>query len=288
MFEPRAAPPGHLVPLFAGWRWELALGFVYWLAFVLVLEPGNVLSALRNGASLPVGREILRLLGAGVLGAAVTPLVFALTRRFPVEGGPRWRNATIHAACDFVLAAAMIVVAGLLASLGLDRRPLWHALREQLVVDGLLLFFCLIALTGIAHAVYFVRRAQDATHLPAAPPPGAPPESWLTRIPVKSRGQVALLDAADIDWIETQGNYLALHVGTAVHLIRETSLRLQARLDPDRFVRIHRSYIVNFERVVRIEPYGKDSRLAILADGTRLPVSRAGYARLKTLLDDRA
>jgi two-component system LytT family response regulator len=53
-------------------------------------------------------------------------------------------------------------------------------------------------------------------------------------------------------------------------------------------VRIHRSYIVNFERVARIEPYGKDSRLAILSDGTRLPVSRAGYARLKFLLDDRA
>ena len=47
-------------------------------------------------------------------------------------------------------------------------------------------------------------------------------------------------------------------------------------------------YVVNFERVVRIEPYGKDSRLAILADGTRLPVSRAGYARLKSLLDQRA
>jgi len=53
------------------------------------------------------------------------------------------------------------------------------------------------------------------------------------------------------------------------------------------FVRIHRSYIVNLERVVRIEPYGKDSRLAILTDGARLPVSRAGYARLKALLDER-
>ena len=60
-----------------------------------------------------------------------------------------------------------------------------------------------------------------------------------------------------------------------------------AGLDPARFVRIHRSYIVNFERVARIEPYGKDSRLAILTDGTRLPVSRTGYARLKSLLDDR-
>jgi two-component system, LytTR family, response regulator len=57
-------------------------------------------------------------------------------------------------------------------------------------------------------------------------------------------------------------------------------------LDSARFVRIHRSAIVNLERVARIEPYGKESRLAILADGTRLPVSRAGYARLLEAMGD--
>jgi two-component system LytT family response regulator len=59
-------------------------------------------------------------------------------------------------------------------------------------------------------------------------------------------------------------------------------------LDPALFVRIHRSYLVNLERVVRIEPYGKDSKVAILTSGVKLPVSRAGYARLKTLLEDKA
>jgi two-component system LytT family response regulator len=71
------------------------------------------------------------------------------------------------------------------------------------------------------------------------------------------------------------------------HLKQQTIASVEAALDPARFVRIHRSYIVNFERVTRIEPYGKDSRLAILTDGTRLPVSRAGYARLKALLGER-
>ena len=55
---------------------------------------------------------------------------------------------------------------------------------------------------------------------------------------------------------------------------------LEAALDPARFVRIHRTAIVNLERVARIEPYGKESRIAILQDGVRLPVSRSGYARL--------
>ena len=67
---------------------------------------------------------------------------------------------------------------------------------------------------------------------------------------------------------------------------QQTIASLEAGLDPARFVRIHRSYIVNFERVARIEPYGKDSRIAILTDGAKLPVSRAGYARLKALMED--
>jgi len=71
-------------------------------------------------------------------------------------------------------------------------------------------------------------------------------------------------------------------------LKQQTISSLESGLDPARFVRIHRSYIVNLERVVKIEPFTKDSRLAVLADGTQLPVSRSGYARLKELLDRRA
>jgi len=68
-------------------------------------------------------------------------------------------------------------------------------------------------------------------------------------------------------------------------LKQQTISSLEASLDPKTFVRIHRSYIVNLERVTRLEPYGKDSHIAILGDGSRLPVSRSGYARLKTFLD---
>jgi two-component system LytT family response regulator len=61
---------------------------------------------------------------------------------------------------------------------------------------------------------------------------------------------------------------------------------VENQLDPKRFVRIHRSYIVNLERIARIEPYTKDSRVAVLNDGTQLPVSRSGHAKLKSLLGD--
>jgi len=79
---------------------------------------------------------------------------------------------------------------------------------------------------------------------------------------------------------------VSLHSAGKGYLKQQPIASLEALLDPGRFVRIHRSAIVNLERVVRIEPYGKESRIAILADGARLPVSRAGYARLLETMGD--
>lgn len=115
-----------------------------------------------------------------------------------------------------------------------------------------------------------------------------PPQHFLERIVVKDGTRVTLIPVAKLDYAEAQDDYIALATHGTKHLKQQTIASLEAALDPARFVRIHRSYIVNLELVVRIEPYGKDSRLAILADGTRLPVSRTGYTRLKSLLDDRA
>ena len=114
-----------------------------------------------------------------------------------------------------------------------------------------------------------------------------PPQQFLERLVVKDGTKVTLIPVAKLDYAEAQDDYVALASLGKKHLKQQTIAGLEAGLDPDSFVRIHRSYIVNLKRVVRIEPYGKDSRLAILADGTRLPVSRAGYARLKSLLDER-
>jgi two-component system LytT family response regulator len=114
-----------------------------------------------------------------------------------------------------------------------------------------------------------------------------PPQQYLDRLVVRDGTKVTLIPVARLDYAEAQDDYVALASQGKKHLKQQTIASLEACLDPNGFVRIHRSYIVNLERVVRIEPYGKDSRLAILSDGTRLPVSRAGYARLKALLDER-
>lgn len=113
------------------------------------------------------------------------------------------------------------------------------------------------------------------------------PGEYAERVVVKDGTKVTLIPAAKLDYAEAQDDYVALASEGKKHLKQQTIASLEASLDPKQFVRIHRSYVVNLERVARIEPYGKDSRLAILSTGARLPVSRTGYARLKALLDER-
>ncbi len=121
-----------------------------------------------------------------------------------------------------------------------------------------------------------------ATELAAA---ARPPQEYLERIVVKDGARVHVIPVDKLDYAQAQDDYLSLRSDGKNYLKQQTIAQLEAGLDPARFVRIHRSYIVNLERVARIEPYTKDSRVAILRDGTQLPVSRAGYAKLKDLLE---
>lgn len=104
------------------------------------------------------------------------------------------------------------------------------------------------------------------------------------RVLVREGSQIHVLAAASIDWVESDGDYLLFHCGGRSYRKKASLAELEERLDPDAFVRIHRAYLVALDRLERIEPYAKDSRVAFLADGTRLLVSRAGYARLRERL----
>jgi two-component system, LytTR family, response regulator len=103
---------------------------------------------------------------------------------------------------------------------------------------------------------------------------------------VKDGSKVHIIPVEKLDYAEAQDDYVALHSEKKNYLKQQTIASVEQQLDPKRFVRIHRSYIVNLERIARIEPYTKDSRVAVLQDGTQLPVSRSGHARLKELLGE--
>lgn len=128
------------------------------------------------------------------------------------------------------------------------------------------------------------KKEVDAAELAATARPAG---EYAERIVVKEGTKVTLIPVAKLDYAEALDDYVSLVTEGKKHLKQQTISGLELALDPKLFVRIHRSYLVNLERVTRIEPYGKDSKIAILSNGVRLPVSRAGYARLKTLLEEK-
>jgi two-component system LytT family response regulator len=119
-------------------------------------------------------------------------------------------------------------------------------------------------------------RPQSASPASAALPPSPP----LTRFAVKDRGRFVLLRPDQIDWIHSAANYAELHAGSRSYLVRMTMKELTDKLDPSRFVRIHRSTIVNIDRIVEIRPQSHGEFLVVVEDGTHLRLGRRYRDRL--------
>ena len=134
-------------------------------------------------------------------------------------------------------------------------------------------------------------RARERTR-PAAPDPAtlaaaARPEGvWAERLAIRDGGNVVVVPAGEIDFVEAQDDAVVVKARGRRLWKNATLASIEASLDPSRFVRVHRSYLVNLERVSKLERYAKNSHLAILADGARVPVSREGYSRLKRHLGE--
>ena len=106
----------------------------------------------------------------------------------------------------------------------------------------------------------------------------------IKRFPVRRGNEFTFIQVGDVDWIEGLGDYAGLHVGGRTHLIREPLTVLETRLDRTQFVRVHRSTIVQVERIVRVEPSANRDAVLTLRDGKTLRVSRTYRSRLQELL----
>jgi two-component system LytT family response regulator len=107
---------------------------------------------------------------------------------------------------------------------------------------------------------------------------------YLARVAVHSRGRIVMLRVEGIDWIEASDNYVTLHAEGREHLLRETLVALERRLDPDRFVRIHRSTLVQIDRISELQPATHGDFEVRLHDGTRLTLSRTWRERVERAL----
>ncbi|HEY2851993.1 MAG TPA: LytTR family DNA-binding domain-containing protein [Gemmatimonadaceae bacterium] len=106
----------------------------------------------------------------------------------------------------------------------------------------------------------------------------------LDRVAVKVDGVLRIVRTTDVDWWETDGNYIRLHVGPSSHLIRATATSVEAQLDPKQFLRIHRRYIVNLDRVVEVQPWFGGDSIVLLKGGAKLRLSRTYRERLHSRL----
>lgn len=116
--------------------------------------------------------------------------------------------------------------------------------------------------------------------LAAAQPAGRP----VARVLFREEGRIHVLPVEKIDFVEAQDDYLSFASGGKRFRKQQTLAELESQLDRERFVRVHRSYLLHIERLSRLDLYAKDSWIAILVDGAKIPVSRSGHARLRELL----
>jgi len=255
------------------WLRASGCAYVYWILFLLALEPGNVLHARSVGALLVADREALRIAVAALLACTTAPLILALNRRYPIFAGGYSRGIAIHVAGAATLSCVLILISCVLAAWMFMGKalPTVPEIRGQLAANWLLLTFALGVFAVLCHAMDRPRSpAQQAASARGDP------------IPVKTRGRLTYVDPASIEWIESQGNYLALHVGDRSHLIRATLQAFSARLDRQRFVRVHRRVIVAVDQIVAIQPIANGDSALILKHGRELRASRSYREAVRT------
>jgi two-component system LytT family response regulator len=256
-------------------NWWLT-AFLFWAAFLLVLEPGNVSRAAALGRELSLGREFARILVASLIGTAAMPVVLFLERRYPVRGLGHGRNAIWLIGGLLALAGVMNLVSCFVAAWGFEQRwlPSGISIRRQLAANWALLAFALVGLVAIVRVVRFGTVAQS---VPSPPPV----RTSLQEVIVKSGTRSVRVELAEVDWIEAQGNYVALHVGSRTHLHRQALKSFFEQLDTARFVRIHRSAVVALDRITGFSSDLNGEATLQLSTGHELRVSKAHRSEVR-------
>jgi len=247
----------------------------------------------RRGHIIGFGRPLTEEITSHLVVAALLPALYWLHRRFPIGGAPR--NLLVHVAA--VVPFSIVHTTGMAAL-----RLLWlNAVvgipySFPLTFDRLQYEFAkdlvsyLMLTTGVLALHYLTQRYDAAKARPEMPlvpvaapmpvPVTAPPERFTVR---KRGGSEVLVEMADIDWIEASGNYAILHVGGETFEIRSSLSKLEGELDPKRFVRVHKSHVVNIARVAEVTPWVSGDWRIRLQDGAEVNLSRRYRQRFEAL-----
>jgi DNA-binding LytR/AlgR family response regulator len=249
-----------------------------------------VADEVRRGNIIGFGRPLTDEITSHLVVAALLPALYWLHRRFPLAGAPRHLVIHVAAVVPFSLlhtsgmAALRLLwlnaIAGLPYSFPLTVERLQYEFAKDLVTY-------LMLTTGVLALQYLLQR-YDAANARPEPPESpevaaatvTPPERFTVR---KRGGSEVVVEMADIDWIEASGNYAILHVGGETYEIRSSLAKLEGELDPRRFVRVHKSHVVNIARVAEVTPWVSGDWRIRLQDGAEVNLSRRYRQRFEAL-----
>ncbi|CAN5311444.1 LytTR family DNA-binding domain-containing protein [soil metagenome] len=211
---------------------------------------------------------------------ALAPAVIAFERRLPLRWGLLRKNLPWHLLATVVYCIAHVLLAVMLIKLA------YRSQGEELLIPSLsrAIFFAYLKDLRIYFVVIVILsfyrllmlRWQGEARLLEVPDEGPPvePVERPQRFLVRKLGKDFLLPAADIEWIQAWGNYVNLRVRGHDYPLRSTMSAIEGRLDPRRFIRVHRSYFVNLDHLLRLEPLESGDARAAMSDGSEVPVSR--------------
>ncbi len=243
----------------------------------------------RRGETVPYGRVFAIEVCSHLVVAALLPVLYWMHRRWPIRGGAR--NVAIH--------VAGLVPFSIIHTLGMAAlRLLWfsgilgEAYSFPLTIDRLTFEFAkdvvnYAMLSGATQLLRLLFRPQPAAVV-AQPTAAAPVNALPERFAVRKRGKEIMVEVADIDWIEAAGNYAVLHVGGETLEIRSSLTKLEGELDPKRFVRVHKSYVVNVARIAEVTPWISGDWRIRLQDGAEVNLSRRYRQRFEALVPVRS
>lgn len=275
---------------FLPWRRSLEVGF--WVIGILVNVVGNsittVMDVHRAGLRIADWEPVVWESSSGIVLLALVPAVVAFTRRFPLHWDTLRRQLPWYLLASVVY--SLLHVAGMVALRVLAYR--WQGSEYDFGPWAREFFYEYLkdirtfiwAVATIEVYRFLLRRWQGEASLLDVPDEGPPlePVERPERFLVRKLGREFLVAASDIEWAQAAGNYVNLRVRGHDYPLRSTIAGIEAKLDPARFARIHRSYIVNLDQVASIEPLDTGDARIHLKDATALPCSRRYRADLRS------
>lgn len=275
-------PPLSAYQRYLPWKRTVEVG--YWLGLTLVNAVANSITVLMDVRRVDLAfadwEPAVWETSSGLVSLLLVPLLVWFTRRYPLHWDTLRQQLPLHLLGSVVFSLAHVMGMVGLRKLAYAGQGMVYDFGNWPVELGYEYLKDVRSYMGMVATIeiyrFVLRRMQGEAALLTAPDEGEPvePTDRPERFLVRKLGREFLVAAADIEWLQASGNYVNLRVRGHDYPLRSTISGIEARLDPARFIRIHRSYIVNLDRVVSIEPLETGDARVHLKDGNVLPCSR--------------